>query len=453
MKQLKLIHRSHLFLVMLVTLAAIFIYSCQKEQSAIPEAIEEEPIGIAMEVFRQKNKETVSDTSNMDYRQKLGRTVDWGQAYYNRLGDTLVVFAPVGLSEALYYYQDDSTSTEINSWIRLLNAGDTWQIQLITMFPDSVGQERFSGLAIVNDWYTGVGVYSTLLDGRPVSRQHYLTARGNSKTMLSMGGVNCTSSTYHSCVTAGSYTHCTAHTSLDCTYSDEGPMPEEYQGPGEGGGGGPGYNPPPPTKNWDIKNEIDNPCLRQTIDKSLNRSKPVMGLITDIIKELDGDNIVNINVIDGITKTGRPGEVTNSTLTTIGGVPKRFVATIVLHENYMPDASQEGALAIFIHEVLHAYLQKADLINKAKTNQHQTMATKYVAPMASYLQELFGLSQYDAFSLAWAGLTYTGAYANVTSFDIGGTTYLKSDVTQASSRYMGRGADGNLIMGRELCDN
>jgi len=63
------------------------------------------------------------------------------------------------------------------------------------------------------------------------------------------------------------------------------------------------------------------------------------------------------------------------------------------------------------------------------------------------------ISEFDAFSLAWSGLTYTGAYANVASFEIGGTTYSKADIIQASAKYMGRGADGNLLSGTELCEN
>lgn len=81
------------------------------------------------------------------------------------------------------------------------------------------------------------------------------------------------------------------------------------------------------------------------------------------------------------------------------------------------------------------------------------MATEYVGPMANYLRGLFGISEFDAFSLAWSGLTYTGAYANVSSFNIDGNPYSKDNIIQAAAKYMGRDAEGNLLSGTELCDN
>src|SRR5690606_33243012 len=138
-----------------------------------------------------------------------------------------------------------------------------------------------------------------------------------------------------------------------------------------------------------ILNQIDDPCLKQTIDKALTYSASAIDVISDIIQELDGRaglEVLDIAVEDGITKQGFPGEAQNMDLTKVNGIPKRFTGTIVLHEDYMPDVSQEGAVAIFIHEVLHAYLTKADLINGTKLDNHQTLATEYVSPMAEYLQ-------------------------------------------------------------------
>lgn len=79
------------------------------------------------------------------------------------------------------------------------------------------------------------------------------------------------------------------------------------------------------------------------------------------------------------------------------------------------------------------------------------MATDFVTPMATYLQGLFGISQFDAFALAWGGLTYTGAYANVSSFEIGGISYTKSQIIQTSAKYLGRDQHGNLLAGQDLC--
>jgi len=246
-------------------------------------------------------------------------------------------------------------------------------------------------------------------------------------------------------------TTCTPHYDVICEETYGGPLP----GTGGGGGGPVGGETGGGNSSSDITNEIDDPCLKQTIDKALTYSASAVDLISDIIKELDG-NVglqIDINVVDGITPQGKPGEA-NMTLTKVNGIPTEFTGTIVLHEAYMPDVSQEGAVAIFIHEVIHAYLIKADLINDVNDHfQHDTMAAKYVAPMASYLQGLFGISEFEAFSLAWSGLSDSNAYKNVLSFEIGDTSYSKNTVEVAGANYKGRGADGNLLAGMELCDD
>ncbi|SKC00533.1 hypothetical protein SAMN05660226_04200, partial [Parapedobacter luteus] len=334
-------------------------------------------------------------------------------------------------------------------------AGKPWSFSLLTYVPEDGGEPMagFTGTVLINDWFEGTTGYVHLYDGMPLQKNVRESIRKQ------MGWETfCYDKTVYGCVNGiCKLYHVSGSTCITVYIEDndngQGPVPEEYDPPG----GGPPVNspppPPPPTESWDINNEIDDPCLGQTINKALDRSEPVMGLITDIIRELDGDKSVEINVVDGITPSGKPGQVVAPTTTWAGNVPIKFSATLILHEGYMPDVSQEGAIAIFIHEVLHAYFSKAEHINNTEIDHHQTMATKYVAPMASYLQGLFGISQFDAFSLAWSGLTYTGAYASVTSFDIGGTTYSKSDIVQASAKYMGRGADGNLLKGKELCDD
>src|SRR5690606_5121510 len=108
-----------------------------------------------------------------------------------------------------------------------------------------------------------------------------------------------------------------------------------------------------------------------------------MDVISDIIQEVGGNaglKVLDITVKDGTTRQGFPGEAQDMTLTKVNRSPEIFTGTIVLHEDYMPDVSQEGAVAIFIHEVLHAYIGKDELITGVKVDDHQTMATEYVGP-------------------------------------------------------------------------
>ncbi len=255
------------------------------------------------------------------------------------------------------------------------------------------------------------------------------------------------------CVSLVTYNYI-SHTCPSAGSAGSGSGSGNGSGSGGGGTGGPPYGGGGGTPfSQTISNDITDPCLSQTISKTLAPSTSSMNLIADIIADFDRRQDVELRLIDSITPSGRPGEIMNPTLTKVNNIPTKFTATVVLHEDYMPDVSQEGAVAIFIHEVMHAYLSESDLIASVQTDQHQTMATKFVDPMADYLQGLFDISEFDAFSLAWSGLTYTGAYTNVASFEIGGATYSKADIIQASAKYMGRGVDGNLLSGTELCEN
>ncbi len=118
----------------------------------------------------------------------------------------------------------------------------------------------------------------------------------------------------------------------------------------------------------------------------------------------------------------------------------------------MPDVSQEGVVSILIHEILHAYLSYNSLLNKEPINHHETMAAKFIDPMADFFQQLFGISQFDAYSLAWAGLFYTDA-GNVSSIVIGGTSYSRNAINYAAATFKGRGSDNKLLAGTEQCDN
>jgi len=203
-----------------------------------------------------------------------------------------------------------------------------------------------------------------------------------------------------------------------------------------------------------ITNNIKDPCINNTISNAINSPNLALELIDDIIKELDSDLAVDIQVEDGETNGNYPGEMQDAEITKVNGIPRKFSAKLVLDSSYVVDASQEGTVAIFIHEVLHSYIAKAGLIDGTNNiDHHQTMAEKYVAPMASYLQGLFGISEFDAYALSWAGLTYTSAFSDVLTFEIGGETYDKSDLLIASAAYMGRGGDGNLLNGTEHCSN
>ncbi|MEC3878781.1 hypothetical protein [Parapedobacter sp. 10938] len=434
-----------------MSVVALLVGACAKDEAVVDaQPDERDPITAARSAFENKHGGH-ADGNTTGSPQKQGN-LDWEEAFTTHGRQTMYVFVPIRAEETYYAGEPGGRQHPVTARLRASNTDGKWAFDLVLYIPEGNGWEasgEFTGTAIAEAWFGGRSRMAHFYDGRLLANGH-----GPDGRITKLMGTTCYTTTVSAYVNGVLNT---THTSTTCIGSG---------GPGPDDGWGPLPEPDPRIGNEDdtsptyytrdIINQIDDLCLKQTIDKALTYSASAMDLISDIIKELDG-NVglqIDINVVDGITPKGKPGEAAGQDLTSVGGIPTIFKATIILHEGYMPDASQEGAVSIFIHEVLHAYLSKAELLNSTgKTDQHQTMATKYVGPMASYLQGLFGISKLDAFSLAWSGLTYTGAYANVSSFDIDGNSYLKDDIVQAAAKYMGRGADGNLLDGTELCEN
>ncbi|KEQ30594.1 hypothetical protein N180_05055 [Pedobacter antarcticus 4BY] len=59
---------------------------------------------------------------------------------------------------------------------------------------------------------------------------------------------------------------------------------------------------------------------------------------------------------------------------------------------------------------------------------HETMANKYVKPIAEFVSNLYQIPYLDAASIAWRGLSATNAYKNMNEFNINGTMVNKSEV-------------------------
>ncbi|RYG20363.1 MAG: hypothetical protein EOO07_05005, partial [Chitinophagaceae bacterium] len=57
---------------------------------------------------------------------------------------------------------------------------------------------------------------------------------------------------------------------------------------------------------------------------------------------------------------------------------------------------------------------------------HQTIATNYIAPMASFISGLYGIDLGDAMAISWDGLGGTKAYKENDSFTIGSGTNLRT---------------------------
>ncbi|MFC3196937.1 hypothetical protein ACFOET_04845 [Parapedobacter deserti] len=436
----------------------VFIGSCTKDDAPL-EALptRPDPVAEARTDFEGSRHAVAADTTLSGLFKRQG-SPDWDSVSLRESGDTVAVFVPIRLMQTLSTWSGEGPH-RVFGQLRASRVGKDggWQHHLLTYIPEDnggAGRKPFSGTVLLENWFgSSLPAYMPVRDGRPVTDERGIRRLMGTET-------HCFTTTVYAYVNG---TLNSTHSRTTCITINTGSNGEQeaidWIDPGDGGGGGPWQNPPEDqTVTQDITTDsIDNPCLKQTIEKAMTYSESAMDVISDIIKELDGTaglTELNITVKDGVTRNGTPGEAQDMNLTRVNGIPKIFTGTIVLHEDYMPDVSQEGAVAVFIHEVIHAYLTKAELINGVINNtQHNTMAKKYVGLMANYLQGMFGISQFDAFSLAWSGLSDASAYTNATSFEIGEATYSKNEVAVAGANYKGRDAGGNLLAGKELCDD
>lgn len=165
-------------------------------------------------------------------------------------------------------------------------------------------------------------------------------------------------------------------------------------------GGGPNGNP---NGGYDIRNKITDACLKSAVQSLLNGNDNIIGWMASIIKKFDDSKTLNINIFDGTTSNGEPGQMFSS-----GFDGTVFNANIRLLTSYFkgPDAaSKESLAAVVIHEVLHAYIKSLNpAILTDQGVHHNSIAEKYVIPMSEYLFRTFNMTRDDAFSLAWNGV-------------------------------------------------
>ncbi len=120
-------------------------------------------------------------------------------------------------------------------------------------------------------------------------------------------------------------------------------------------------------------------------------------MLTGIIKRFDASKNVTLNIINGTTVTGGPGQYQGA-----GFVNNMFQANITLSTAMMSGSSKEFAISVLIHEFIHAYIHTSG--NPILQSDHNTMSNNYITPMASYLTQYFGIDIKDAYALSWYGV-------------------------------------------------
>lgn len=195
--------------------------------------------------------------------------------------------------------------------------------------------------------------------------------------------------------------------------------------------------------NPDIKNKTTDPCISKTVDAALNANKNIEGIMAKIISNFADNKTVSINVYNGETANNRPGQTTH--IKTISG--NVISADITLQTSFFQQSSKESLAAVLIHEFIHAYIKDGGMT--ILNSPHDEIASKYIDPMASYLNLAYNISLRDAYALAWSGVPDSKAYSDSeadTPFKMtDGNIITKSDIGNISAQYN----DG--YMGTSIC--
>ena len=195
--------------------------------------------------------------------------------------------------------------------------------------------------------------------------------------------------------------------SCDGDYGDN----EGYGGTHGGYAGGSNNN-----SNRDIHNKTTDPCISKTVEAALDANKDVIGMIGGIISLFDSSKKVSLNIYEGVTDHGAPGQYKNG-----GFVGNTFQANITLQTSYFKNTSKESVITTLIHEAVHAYIHTSG--SQILEDDHEAISKKYIDPMAAYLQDYFGMGVKEAYSMAWSGVPDSQVYKSA----IGTSTFKMSD--------------------------
>ncbi|MBC6110304.1 hypothetical protein ACFOG5_06025 [Pedobacter fastidiosus] len=185
-----------------------------------------------------------------------------------------------------------------------------------------------------------------------------------------------------------------------------------------------------------INVDVSNICIAYQVTHALEANNAIKDMLEQEFLFSGLDRTLNISDVNNLADTVMGN--TNGYNNTIN---------ITLNENKLPGRSNEYILATVYHEILHGYmdlkLTKDSQGRFIVPNDHNTMATSYVATMTGALQTAFpSLSTNEAWALAWGGLENTTLFNSNLLTDT-----QRADIKAINSRHSKTPPSGTTAMG------
>jgi len=189
---------------------------------------------------------------------------------------------------------------------------------------------------------------------------------------------------------------------LDFCYTIPDPPPPPPQDPGDG------------TANDSIiTNNTNNPCLHNMVNSAIKRN--IQYDLKNSMNSIFGGKQTNFNLnfSDAILDSTTSG-ITDvvSASGNYNEAERRYTelysmnVNITLNNTVLPGGSEEFTTATILHEVLHAYFRVTNT-----SFDHEVMVSHYIPWFTSTLKSIYPtMSDYDATSLAYGGLTQTAGF-------------------------------------------
>ena len=158
-----------------------------------------------------------------------------------------------------------------------------------------------------------------------------------------------------------------------------------------------------------INDRLTNSCLKSVLNELRNNN--IYGIISDIIETIDESKIgqkYKFSIREMSLLEENKFRADNAFV--------NLENEICLNSSKLKNASKEYIARVVLHEFLHLY------INKTNAFDHTEIATKYIEPMADFLNKLYNTNYDDALSLSLSGLQNLPNYSTL-------LTYYKKNAT------------------------